>query len=85
MSRSYKKGFQCAGDKEFKKIYNRKLRRSQIDNELLPQGGSFKKMNQPWEISDYKGSITWEEYRDLYPDITENELWAHYCKLYRSK
>lgn len=87
MSRSYRHGFQCAGDKDFKKIFNRKLRRSQIKNtDNLPQYSDYKKMNCPWEIADYRGSISWEEFKNWYwiREMPEDEAWAEFQK-YRSK
>lgn len=65
MSRSYRKGFQCAGDKEFKKLFNRKLRRVQLKKaEVLPIGNGYKKMNESWDIADYKDEIVKENYND---------------------
>ena len=74
MSRSYRKGFQCAGDKYLKKLFNRKLRRTQLrEIEDLPIGNAYKKMNESWEIADYRGEITEEDYE-----------WADYQRM-RSK
>lgn len=75
MSRSYRRGFQCAGDKELKKLFNRKLRRSQLKGtEDLPVGNGYKKMNESWDIADYKDEIVKEDY----------DNWADFQR-YRSK
>lgn len=56
MSRSYKKtpcfkdGSRAGTKKYVKKMYNKKLRREGID---IQDGGSFKKYNQSYDISDY--------------------------------
>jgi hypothetical protein len=52
MSRSYQKHpHGKVGDKGYKKIYNRKLRR-QKDLEL-PSGSAYKKVNSSYDICDY--------------------------------
>lgn len=74
MSRSYRKGFQCAGDKDLKKLFNRKLRRTQLkETEDLPIGNAYKKMNESWDIADYRWEIVEEDYE-----------WADYQRM-RSK
>ena len=52
MSRSRKKHplIKCAGDKGFKKIFNRKFRRKKDLN--FPSGNAYRKANESWEISD---------------------------------
>lgn len=62
MSRSYRKGIQCCGDKVFKKIFNRRLRRSQ-KCEDIPSGSAYKKFNQTWLIADDRFSVTWEDFK----------------------
>lgn len=74
MSRSYRKGVQCAGDKDLKKLFNRKLRRTQLkETEDLPIGNAYKKMNESWDIADYRWEIVEEDYE-----------WADYQRM-RSK
>jgi hypothetical protein len=54
MSHSYRHNyvFKTAGDKSMKKIFNRRLRRSQkCDN--IPDGNAYRKYNNPWDIADY--------------------------------
>lgn len=52
MSRSRKKHplIQCAGDKGFKKIFNRRFRhKKDLD---FPSGNAYRKTNNSWEIAD---------------------------------
>lgn len=61
MSRSYKKHpiIKYAGCKDYKKIYNRKLRRTtNIDD--IPNGNAYKKMNESWNINDITSWCSWE-------------------------
>lgn len=86
MSRSYRKGFQCCGDKEFKKIYNRRNRRTDILDDIDHRPSSYKKLNCPWNISDYRSDISWEQWKEWnspYYD-SEEELWASWQR-YRTK
>lgn len=89
MSHSYRKGFQCAGDKEFKKIFNRRLRRTDILNNIDNRPSSYKKLNCPWDIADYRGEIpqTYEEFCSSWSwiqKLSEEERKAMWNK-YRSK
>lgn len=65
MSRSRKKHplIQCAGDKEFKKIFNRRFRRNKdLD---FPSGNAYRKTNESWDICDYlAGYFTHSEIPD---------------------
>ena len=61
MGKSYKKHGCCptvSKDGEWKRIFNRRLRRVPIDFaegvSTLADGGAFKKANETWEISDGK-------------------------------
>ncbi len=78
MSRSYRKGYQCAGNKDFKKIFNRRLRRSQKCQDI-PNGAAYKRFNCSYDISDYRGSaITWENFKTwpgVYDDIDGWDPW----------
>lgn len=52
MSRSRKKHplIKCAGDKGFKKIFNRRFRhKNDFD---FPSGNAYRKVNESWEICD---------------------------------
>ena len=62
MSRSYKKGFQGYGDKKMKKIFNRRLRRSQKCKDI-PNGSAYKKFNCSWKICEDRGFVTWENFK----------------------
>lgn len=62
MSKSYRKGMQCCGDKTFKKIFNRRLRRSQKCADI-PNGAAYKRYNNSWNIADYRGLTTWEDFK----------------------
>lgn len=65
MSRSRKKHpiIKCAGDKGFKKIFNRRFRRQ---NDLdFPSGNAYRKTNSQWELWDYvAGYFTKDEVPD---------------------
>lgn len=74
MSRSYKKGFQCAGDKSFKKIFNRRLRRSQKCQDI-PSGSAYKKYNCSYDIADDRGSVSWESFKSWPGVYNEEEGW----------
>lgn len=76
MSRSYRHGFQCAGDKGYKKIFNRKIRRN--NKQELFQMGEYKKVNNSWDIADYKIPLDWDTYSDWNDDVIDEERWARY-------
>lgn len=88
MSRSFKKHCweKCAGDPSFKKIFNRKLRRTTKLDEI-PNGKAYKKMNESWEIWDYRCETSWEEFKHWWQseNMTEEEKWAEWKRLYGSK
>lgn len=86
MSRSYKKHpvIKYAGCKDFKKLYNRRLRRSnKIGIEDIPNGGAYKKFNESWNINDIEEMCTWEEYQFWYADEEESYRWWY--KTYKAK
>ena len=73
MSRSYKKHpiIKYAGNKDYKKRFNRKLRRTtKIDD--IPNGNAYKKMNESWEINDIVSRYTWPQYKLM------SEEWDRY-------
>ena len=79
MSRSYKKHpyMQCAGNKSYKKIYNRKYRRQHKNDYDLPQNKKYKRENESWEICDILcGWHNIDEYKKFckHEDLTEEEL-----------
>ena len=90
MSRSRKKTPR-AGDnkgKENKRIANSTVRaRLREENESLPQGSTFKKYYETWNICDYNDVSTWEDYRrfridfvlkgreDLFDEQLERKKW----------
>lgn len=88
MSHSYKKHniYKIAGDTSYKKIFNRRLRRSDRCKDI-PNGAAYKKYNNSWDIADYVYSTSWEYFRDSYrdSDISEKELWAIWKRIYGTK
>lgn len=89
MSRSKKKNniYKTAGDTEYKKIYNRSIRRNlkqelrasdDPDTVQLPQGKSYKKMNCSWNIADYIARYSWEDCKNLLynPRTGFYDLWS---------
>ena len=95
MSRSYKKHpvIKYAGNKDYKKLFNRRLRRTAgIDD--IPNGNAYKKMNESWEINDICSRCDWPQYRDIdwywdnfygFPRKTEEELYRDWYKCYKGK
>lgn len=62
MSRSYKKAIlKYAGDTHLKEIYNRNLRKECN----VPNGGSYRKYNQTWEIFDVRQDMRYSEEKTL--------------------
>ena len=64
MSRSYKKIGHCKYERSCKKgkqFANRRLRRKGINFEI-PNGNAYKKLNESWDICDYKCIETWKQY-----------------------
>lgn len=60
MSRSYRKPVcKLDNDTEFKKIFNRKIRRKQI---TLHSKGDFKKINCTWDICDFNAGEVKEDF-----------------------
>lgn len=86
MSRSYKKHpiIKYAGCKDYKKLYNRRLRRSnKIGLEDIPNGNAYKKMNESWNINDIVDGCTWPEYKimsDEWDRHYENTGWSIFNK-----
>lgn len=75
MSRSYRHHyiFKTAGDKSFKKIFNRRLRRSS-KCENIPDGNAYRKYNNSWEIADYVYRYNdYEEYREANKEFETEE------------
>lgn len=75
MGKSYRKHkfIKCGGDTSYKKIFNRKIRRSKKDKFTdIPSGKAYRKVNCPWEIADYRcrGVDSWiiwqKEYSKYY-------------------
>lgn len=88
MSRSYKKHniIKCAGDTSFKKIYNRKLRRTTKLDEI-PNGKAYKRMNESWEIYDFISRCSWEDFKswNWTQDMTQEEAWKEWKRHFYSK
>lgn len=77
MSRSYKKVGYCKCErfcKKGKQFANRRLRRKGINYEI-PNGKSYKKLNESWDICDYRSSMTWKEWQE----------WCHHPRWWRKK
>lgn len=103
MSRSYKKYPICKdnGCRDYKKIYNRRLRRSKkFGLEDIPNGNAYRKFNCPWNICDWKCTSTWQEFQksqkywDDYAESkgytwhkkrTDKELYHDWYTMYKMK
>lgn len=85
MSKSYKK-VPCVKDKNkgSKKLANRRLRRSLIDKNLLPQNSFYKRLNESYDISDYTFKVTFQEYKQ-WNNGNENELYQEWYRTYKAK
>lgn len=90
MSRSYRKHpiMKYAGNKDYKKRFNRKLRRT-AGIEDIPDGNAYKKMNESWDINDIVSRCSWEEYKEYInsynPREDEEELYRRWYKWYKGK
>lgn len=91
MSRSYKKT-PYAGLKKckFSKNYsNRKIRKTEEQQKNLGDGGSFKRILNPWDICDYKSIETWQNFKQRlqryfsnYHNGITKYAWRYYCNRY---
>lgn len=86
MSRSYRHNyvFKTAGDKSMKKIFNRRLRRSQHCANI-PNGNAYKRYNDSWKIADYVYRYhDYHDYREQHKDYESEEesrkRWAKWFK-----
>lgn len=90
MSRSYKHNPEYVDfvtpDTSFKKIFNRRLRRSQKCQDI-PSGNAYKKMNCSWLIRDWHGYMSEKEYLEGEVECgsTLRDAKNTYKKVYRSK
>lgn len=90
MGKSYKKhGFiHAAGhDGSWKKIFNRRLRRSNKIKDI-PNGNAYKKLNCSWNISDWPCiAPSFEEFRswECNKNLTEKEARDEYERGYKRK
>ena len=66
MSRSYKKypkAHYIKRDSSYKKIYNRRLRRTHVLDTISPHSkAGYKKLNDSYEIDDWACYVSWEEW-----------------------
>lgn len=96
MSRSYKKTPMVKvcdkRPKDWKELYNRKLRRSSKINpadestwDTISNGGSYKKMNEPWNIYDYKNSESLEAWKEMNPDKDSRQAYRDWYSIYMAK
>lgn len=83
MSRSYKKHpiIKYAGNKDYKKRFNRKLRRT-TGIEDIPNGNAYKKMNESWDINDIIDWCSWEKYKSW---NINNNTYREWYKTYKGK
>lgn len=86
MSRSYRHNyvFKTAGDKSMKKLFNRRLRRSQRCRNI-PSGSAYKRYNNSWEIADYVYRYNnYRDYRTQHEEFESEEesrkRWAKWFK-----
>lgn len=88
MSRSYKKHkwFKCENDSTWKKIFNRRLRRSNKCKNI-PQGSGYKKINCSDKICYYKIECSWANFkkRNFNYFKNEEEMYAYWKKYFGSK
>ena len=77
MSRSYKKHkiIKGGGYVPYKKIFNRRLRRSKASKFAdIPKGSSYKKLNESWCIADWKFlNFTWKSWQKFHHDFYSSE------------
>ena len=64
MSRSYKKNkiLKACGDTKYKKIFNRRIRRAHLTDNI-DDGGAYKKLNDSYDIHDYICKVDWEDFK----------------------
>lgn len=88
MSRSYRHSawMKCAGDPSYKKLFNRKLRRCN-DYKDIPNGNAYRKMNNSWDIADYRFDCSWEDFQRWYwtEEMSKEEAKAEWKRKYWSK
>lgn len=93
MSRSYHHHLThmpCCYDKSWKKLYNRRLRRAFKNDLDFPNGNHYRKLNESWNIVDFRCDVSWEDFRkwnwvrERYFD-SEEEAYAHWKRCYGSK
>lgn len=89
MSHSYRHSnyIKCCGDRSYKKIFNRRLRRSSkySNPDFIPTGNVYKKLNKSYDLADYRFDSSWEEFRKWNQDEPEEETFARWKRLYKSK
>ena len=88
MSRSFKKIGHCKCEhscKKGKQFANRRLRRKGINFEI-PNGKAYKKLNESWDICDYKCVETWEQYKSWWncPRLCREPKEIDYFEYYKS-
>ena len=90
MSRSYRKNLVfgwVTRDKDAKKRFNRKIRRT-TDFDDIPSGMSYKKFNESWEIDDGKWRVSYEDFKNWHyvnNKMSEEEAKAYFKKHFWSK
>lgn len=82
MSRSFKKhpwvtDGGTPSTKNSKRFANKKVRH----NKDVPNGGSYKKVYEPWDIRDYKYMWTWPEAKRQWEEGDNDYLKKHYPTL----
>lgn len=90
MSRSYKKNkiLKTCGDTVYKKIFNRRIRRNHLTDNIN-NGGAYKKLNDSYDIYDYVCNVSFEEFltwqwvKDKFD--SEQEAFAYWKRKYDTK
>lgn len=81
MSRSWKKNkWSKVGDPSFKKIFNRKIRRNSKYMDL-PSGNAYRKVNDSWDICDYRFRHEKKDLENWNLYDTDEELERQYRRL----
>lgn len=89
MSRSYKK--YPAGkviEKDVKKMFNRRIRRSNKNKYVdIPDGNAYRKCNPQWELCDERYYCTWDDFklRNSYFFDNEKKMYAYWKRFFGSK
>lgn len=88
MSRSYKKAPRLGviENKSYKKIFNRRIRRAHL-TDTINNGGSYKKLNERYNLCDYEEFCSWDEFqrKNLNKYLNKKEAFVQWWKWYKQK